>query len=89
MTAEAVHDLIRGALTSTLWICLPLLAAGVLVGIVVSLGQILTSIQDPAVGAVPRVVAMGVVLALSLPWMRARLISYTQLLWSDFGRYGH
>ncbi len=65
------------------------LAAGVIVGILVSLGQILTSIQDPAVGAVPRLLAMGFVLAISLPWMSARLLSYTHLLWSDFARYGH
>ena len=89
MTVEAAHDLIRGALLSTLWICLPILAAGVIVGILVSLGQILTSIQDPAVGAIPRLLAMGFVLALSLPWMSARLLSYTHLLWSDFARYGH
>jgi len=89
MSVDAAHDLVRGALTATLWICLPVLAAGVIVGIIVSLGQILTSIQDPAVGAVPRVIAMGLVVALSLPWMSARLIAYTQVLWSDFARYGN
>ena len=89
MSVEAIHDLIRGALSSTLWICFPVLAAGVIVGIAVSLAQIVTSIQDPAVGAVPRIVAMGLVIALSLPWMSARLLSYTHLLWGDFARYGH
>ena len=88
MSIEAAHDLIRGALSATLWICLPVLAAGVIVGIIVSIGQILTSIQDPAVGAVPRVIAMGAVVALSLPWMSGRLIAYTLTLWSDFARYG-
>jgi flagellar biosynthesis protein FliQ len=89
MSVEAAQELVRGALGATLWISLPVLAAGVIIGIVVSLGQILTSVQDPAVGAVPRLIAMGAVIALSLPWMSGRLISYTHQLWSDFARYGH
>jgi flagellar biosynthesis protein FliQ len=89
MSVEAAEQLVRGALSATLWISLPVLAAGVIVGIVVSLGQILTSVQDPAVGAVPRLIAMGLVIAVSLPWMSGRLISYTHTLWSDFARYGH
>jgi flagellar biosynthesis protein FliQ len=87
MTIETVHDLVRGVLISTLWISLPILAAGVIVGVLVSLGQIVTSIQDPAVGAVPRLIVMGLVIALLLPWMSGRLVYYTQTLWSDFSRY--
>jgi flagellar biosynthetic protein FliQ len=74
---------------SAFWICLPLLATGFIVGIVVSLAQILTSIQDPAVGAVPRLVALGGALALTLPWITSRMIAYTTTLWSDFSRYAH
>ena len=89
MSVDAVQDLMRGALSTALWICLPILIGGLLVGVAVSLGQIVTSIQDPAVGAVPRLVALGALLALSLPWMSSRLVHYTETLWSDFSKYGH
>ena len=66
---------------------LPLLAIGLAVGIAVSLLQVLTSIQDTSFGAVPRLMAFLVGVLLMLPWMTSRLIAFTSLLLSDFGRY--
>ena len=77
--SHAARDLLAG---------LPLLAIGFVVGIAVSLVQVLTSIQDTAFGAVPRLTAFLVGLLLLLPWMMRRLIAYTTvLLLGDFGRY--
>jgi flagellar biosynthetic protein FliQ len=87
MSVEAAQDLFRHALMVAFWTSLPVLAAGLVVGVLVSLGQILTSIQDVAVGAVPRLLALGLALALSLPWIAAQLLQYTRALWSDFSRY--
>ena len=72
---------------TTFWLSLPLLASGFIVGIVVSLVQIMTSIQDPAFGSVPRLVALLVTLIASMPWMLNKAIFYTVTLFSDFGRY--
>jgi flagellar biosynthetic protein FliQ len=71
----------------TFWMSLPLLAIGLAVGIAVSLLQVLTSIQDTSFGAVPRLMAFLVGVLLMLPWMTSRLIAFTSLLLSDFGRY--
>jgi flagellar biosynthetic protein FliQ len=57
------------------------------VGIAVSLLQVLTSIQDPSFGAVPRLTAFLVGLVVLLPWMTARLISFTTAMFGDFSRY--
>jgi flagellar biosynthesis protein FliQ len=54
---------------------------------VISLAQILTSMQDAAVGAVPRLVAFLAAFLIFLPWMMARLVSYTSALFGDFSRY--
>jgi flagellar biosynthetic protein FliQ len=82
----AVH-IFRQTLMETFWMSLPLLAIGLAVGIAVSLLQVLTSIQDTSFGAVPRLMAFLVGVLLMLPWMTSRLIAFTSLLLSDFGRY--
>ena len=87
MTPEMAVDIFRHALMETLWLCLPILAIGMAVGIAVSILQILTSIQDTSFGAVPRLAAFLFGLVLLLPWMATRLISYTVILFGDFSRY--
>lgn len=87
MEHQAIVDLIRGALVGAFWLALPLLAVGFLVGIIVSLIQVLTSVQDPAFGSVPRLAAFLAGTFLLLPWMLMRLASYTMLLFGDFQRY--
>jgi len=89
MTPEMAVSIIRSALFETFWVALPLLAIGFVVGIVVSLLQVLTSIQDASFGMVPRLAAFLFGLVLLLPWMTARLVSFTTLLFGDLGRYAH
>jgi flagellar biosynthetic protein FliQ len=87
MTAELAVEIFRQTLMETFWLSLPLLAIGFVVGIGVSLLQVLTSIQDTSFGAVPRLAAFLVGVLLMLPWMTSRLIAYTTALLGDFGRY--
>ncbi len=87
MTPELAVNIIRHTLLETFWLSLPLLAVGFVVGIAVSLVQVLTSIQDTAFGAVPRLTAFLLGVLLMLPWMTSRLITYTIALFGDFGRY--
>ena len=74
---ETAIDLAREMLIIALKIAAPILAAGVLVGLVVSVFQSITSIQDQTVTFVPKIVVMIVVAILLLPWIAARLIEYT------------
>lgn len=82
-----VVNIFRHTLMETFWLSIPLLAIGLVVGIAVSLLQVLTSIQDTSFGAVPRLTAFLVGLLLLLPWMTTHLVTYTTSLFSDFGRY--
>ena len=74
---ETSIDLAREMLIIALKIATPILAAGVLVGLLVSIFQSVTSIQDQTVTFVPKIVVMLVVAILLLPWISARLIEYT------------
>ena len=87
MNAQSVVDLIAGMLWGCFWICLPLLAVGIVAGIIISLLQIVTSIQDPSFSAVPRLLAFFGAILLMLPWMILRLTTYTCHLFSDFAKY--
>jgi flagellar biosynthetic protein FliQ len=89
MTTAAVVDLMRTAFMTTFWLALPILAVGFVIGIVMSLAQILTSIQDASFAAVPRLLAFLVALLIAMPWMLTRLMTYTTTLFGDFARYSH
>ena len=89
MTPEMAMEIFRHTLMATFWVSLPILAIGFLVGIAISLVQVLTSIQDTSFGAVPRLAAFLFGLLLLLPWMTAKLVSFTTVLFGDFSRYAH
>ena len=86
MNTQQVIDLIAGALTTAAWICLPLLAGGFLIGTIVSLVQIVTSIQDPAVAAVPRLAGFLAVFLISAGWMTARLLDYAASIFGSLAQ---
>jgi len=89
MTTSAVVDLTRQVFMTTFWLSVPVLAAGFVVGILVSLAQILTSIQDSSFSTVPRLTVFLVTLLVALPWMFTQLIDYTTVLFANFGRFAH
>jgi flagellar biosynthetic protein FliQ len=87
MQPQQVVELLRQAFWTTFWLSLPLLAIGFLAGILISLLQIVTSIQDASFGSVPRLAAFLAGLILFLPWMLGRMMNYTILLLGDFNAY--
>jgi flagellar biosynthesis protein FliQ len=89
MTPQAVSEIVRQVLMQTFWLALPLLLVGFIAGAVVSLIQIVTSIQDSAFGSVPRLAAFLGALFLFLPWMLSRLMEYTVGILGNLGQYAH
>ena len=79
--------LIQRALETLMWITGPLLAVAIVVGVVVSLIQTLTSIQDQTFSFAPRVVAIFVVFLATFPWALHVLVTFTSTLFSDFTPY--
>ncbi len=87
MSSAAAVDLFRQALMSAFWIALPLLAIGFLAGIVVSIVQVITSMQDASFATVPRLAVFLLGTLLLLPWMLGRMVAYTLGLFGDLARY--
>jgi flagellar biosynthetic protein FliQ len=69
MTGPEVLDVGRDAIMVLLKVSAPLLICGLVVGVIVSLFQALTQIQEMTLVFVPKIVAMFVVLVLALPFM--------------------
>jgi flagellar biosynthesis protein FliQ len=87
MSDAQVLALMQQALETLMWITGPMLAVAILVGVVVSLIQALTSIQDQTFSFAPRVVAMFVVFLVTFPWALRVLMTFTTTLLGDFGPY--
>jgi flagellar biosynthetic protein FliQ len=78
----AIHLAVE-ALMLTLKISMPFLLAGLIVGVLVSLFQAATQIQEQTLTFIPKILAMGAVLFLAGPWMLDSLVGYAHDLYSQ------
>ena len=84
MGTDQVVTLGRAMLLEVALLVAPLLALVVTVSFVMNILQVLTSLQDQTISAVPRLLVMGGALFLLMPWMWRHLALYTVNLFSDF-----
>lgn len=84
MSDALVTSLIHNALMTLMWIVAPMLGMAILVGIVVSLIQTLTSIQDQTFSFAPRVIVIFLVFLITFPWILQLLSTFTNAVLSDF-----
>lgn len=89
MTSDSVVEILRHALLAAFWIALPLMAIAFAAGVVISLAQIVTSIQDTGFSTIPRLIVFAAALLMLMPWMIGRMLTYTTALLGDLGRYAH
>jgi len=71
----------------TLMISAPLLIIGMVVGLVVSIFQAVTQIQEVTLVFVPKIIAVLLAMILVLPWMMNIMIAYTQNLFNNIPMY--
>ncbi|MDQ6700601.1 MAG: flagellar biosynthetic protein FliQ [Acidobacteriota bacterium] len=87
MNPEFVAQVLRQMFLTAFWLSAPLLGICFVAGIVVSLIQIVTSIQDSGFNAIPRLVAFLGGLVMLMPWMIQKMTGYTISILGDLGRY--
>ena len=76
MSAELALELVRRATFLALTVSAPLLLTALVVGVLISLLQALTSLQEQTLTFLPKLIAVGAVFLLALPWMLRQLIQY-------------
>ena len=77
MSDALIVGVVRQAIEVAVMVTLPMLAAGLLAGVLVSMFQTLTSIQDSVLAFIPRAAAIFVVFALTFPWMLRVLTGFS------------
>jgi len=87
MPEDMILRLAKQTLETVLIVSAPMLGAGLVVGIIISVLQIITSIHDTALAFVPRIVVTFVVFLIVFPWMMNTMISYTHTLLGSFQPY--
>jgi flagellar biosynthetic protein FliQ len=87
MTPDAVAHIIGEMFLAAFWLAAPLLAVGFVTGIVVSLIQVLTSIQDSGFNSIPRLIAFLGGSLLLMPWMVHRAMAYAAGILGNLSQY--
>jgi flagellar biosynthesis protein FliQ len=82
MNQDVVISLAMDAMTLALKVGMPLLLVGLVVGLVVSIFQAVTQIQEMTLTFIPKILALGLVLMIAGPWMLGQLLTYTENLWN-------
>jgi flagellar biosynthetic protein FliQ len=80
MTPESVVEIGQMALQTTLLVAGPMLLAGLVVGLAISIVQAATQVNEMTMTFVPKIVAVFLVMVLSLPWAIGQLSSFTRAM---------
>lgn len=70
-------ELVRGALMEALILALPILGAGLVIGLIISLFQAVTQIQEQTLVFVPKIVVMLIVALMLLGWLTMRMVEFS------------
>lgn len=87
MTPEFIMGFARGAVEITLMLSLPILGLGMAVGLIISIFQAVTQIQEMTLTFVPKILAVLAGLMLFGPWMLNKLMAYTAGVLTNFPQY--
>ena len=75
-------ELVRAALMESLVLALPILGAGLLVGLIISLFQAVTQIQEQTLTFVPKIVVMLLVAIALLSWLTVRMLEFATVMFA-------
>ena len=89
MTIDAVMDISREALFLIIKVSLPVLLVSLIVGLVISIFQTVTSIQEQTLTFVPKIICVFLALSVCGQWMMNSMVEFMTALWSSFSVYVH
>lgn len=76
MNQETAIEMLRSLITVSLMVISPIIGAAIIMGVVVSLLQAITSIQEPTLSFAPKLIAVGAVIIIGAPWMIRQLMQF-------------
>nr|MBN2278326.1 flagellar biosynthesis protein FliQ [candidate division Zixibacteria bacterium] len=82
MTPELVITIAREAVLTMLLVSAPMLLAGLLVGLIISILQAITQVHEMTLTFIPKIVAVAVALIIFLPWIMNIIIDFTNRIYN-------
>lgn len=89
MNIDAVTKMTNDALFLIIQVALPALLVSLCIGLLVSIFQTATSIQEQTLTFVPKIIGVFLTLALIGGWMLTKMVEFTTQLWQSFSLYIH
>ncbi len=83
MNQDTVVNLATQAMTLSLEVAGPILIVGLVIGVLVSLFQAVTQIQEQSLSFIPKIVAVAVTILLLGPWMLTQVVDWTTNLYTS------
>jgi flagellar biosynthetic protein FliQ len=87
MNQDKVVSLIVDMMGVGMKLALPLLLAALTVGLLISILQAVTQIQEQTLSFIPKILALVAVIAIAGPWMLGTIVNWTTELWQQIPNY--
>ncbi len=87
MTEQFIVDFALDAIKTTLLVSAPMLGFGLITGLVISIFQAVTSIQELTLTFIPKILAVFLALFLFFPWIMRIMMSFTERILMNFPSY--
>lgn len=87
MTEQFIVDFALDAIKTTLLVSAPMLGFGLVTGLVISIFQAVTSIQELTLTFIPKILAVFFALFLFFPWLMRMMLSFTENILVNFPTY--
>lgn len=87
MTVDTVTQIIRDGLYTIILCSAPMLLVSLVVGLLISVFQTVTSIQEQTLTFVPKILSIFAVLLMTGHWIANNITEFTQNLWNNFAIY--
>ena len=86
MNQDTVINLATQAMSLALRVAGPLLLAALVIGVLVSIFQAITQIQEQSLSLIPKIAGVAVVMVVLGPWMLGQVVAYTTALFNEIPR---
>ncbi|WP_019119131.1 flagellar biosynthesis protein FliQ [Brevibacillus massiliensis] len=87
MSTELILQIAQGAVSTILLVTAPALGIGLVVGLLVSIFQATTQIQEQTLAFIPKIVAVMLALLVFAPWMLKTLVEFTMSIYGNLHRF--
>ncbi len=89
MTTDAVVEIANKALLLIIKVSLPILLVSLIIGLLISIFQAVTSIQEQTLTFVPKIICVFLALIVFGQWMLTSMVEFSTELWLSFSDYVH